>query len=213
MLGELISGVTGLLGSKKEGENPFSSLLGTLGSGMASGITSGFTDNLFGKDPAKEALKMADTLYPGTTPYERLTSGGGGAAGAGSAESVSQKGLQAQINQAKRQADLKAQEIKNQKSIADNNNTTAKEVATIAANAKKDTSPVDETIEGATTIGDFVAETHKQHRSWRTMKSQEKRYYSALVKAYGYQKANAIWDKEHATGKFIPGGKGVTGVK
>lgn len=133
MIGQLLAGLLGGQSQQQDKYNPFASLMGTLGSGITSGFTGGFIDSIFGKDPAEEAKRMADMLYPGTTPFERLSAGGGGAAGAGSAESVSQKAMQANINLAKRTSDLKAKEIRNQKSIADNNNLTALEVARINA--------------------------------------------------------------------------------
>lgn len=71
--------------------NPFSDILGSLGSGFGAGASSGLLDKIFGSDPAKDALNMMNTLYPGTTPYERLTAGGGGAANAGAVEEQSKR--------------------------------------------------------------------------------------------------------------------------
>ena len=98
--------------AEEQKKNPFMSIAGTLGSGLMSGVSGGLTDSLFGKDPVDEAARMQNALYPGTTPFERLN-GNGNTSGAGAAESASSKALTAQINQAKRTADLKGKEIKN----------------------------------------------------------------------------------------------------
>lgn len=54
-----------------------------IGAGIGAGIASSVVGGLLEKDPVDEAKRMADTLYPNTTAYERLGAGGGGVAGAG----------------------------------------------------------------------------------------------------------------------------------
>ena len=121
---------------------------------------------------------MADTLYPGTTPFERLSAGGGGAAGAGSAERVSSKALTAQINQAKRTADMKQQEIGNQKTIADNNNKTAIEVANINANAGSK-GFFNDAREGSGSMAEYINESRKATDARRAEEKQRKRWEKA----------------------------------
>jgi len=62
-------------------------IAGSIGSGLGASVGGalggGVINAMLGKpDPADEAKDMMDTLYPGTTPYERLSAGGGGAPGA-----------------------------------------------------------------------------------------------------------------------------------
>ena len=91
-------------GNKAGNSNPFSSILGSVGSSLGAEAGSMLLDNAFGKDPAKEASNMMNTLYPGTTPYERLSNGGGGAASAGATESAAFKQMQTQKSVAETQA-------------------------------------------------------------------------------------------------------------
>jgi len=178
----------------------------TLTTGLNQMITPSAGDN---------AKDIADQIYPGTTPFERLSAGGGGAAGAGATESASSKAMTAQINAATQANLTKQKEIKNTKTIADNNNKTAKEVAQIQAGAKTDTSVVDDAIGGAASTAEYINEERKATDARRAMTKQQKRYYDALEKSYGKEKAKEIWSKENATGKFIPSShkSGVTGTK
>lgn len=76
----------------------FKEIAGAVGSTVGSSVISGITGGLFDKktDAVGEASDMMNALYPGTTPYERLSAGGGGAAGAGSNEANSLRQQQTQ---------------------------------------------------------------------------------------------------------------------
>jgi len=104
--------------------NPFKELMGTIGSGLTAGFTSNAASSLFGgdNDAVDEAARMMDTLYPGTTPFERLSNGGGGAAGAGATESASSKAQKAQLNLANAQIGNERAKIqKDRENVSDTN--------------------------------------------------------------------------------------------
>lgn len=82
--------------------------MGALGSGLGTalgggigGIATGLATNAIFGDATDQASEMQDKLYPGTTPFERLSNGGGGAAAAGASASQADKQMQTQMNIAK----------------------------------------------------------------------------------------------------------------
>lgn len=102
-------------------ESPGASMASGAGDAMWGGVTDGLsqkvTQGIMGT-PAEQAKDMADTLYSGTTPFERLSAGGGGAAGAGATGGAAQSASSIQ----KRKGDQVEK-------INKNNNDTSKEVA------------------------------------------------------------------------------------
>lgn len=111
MLDKILDGIFGK-GQNASADDPFSSIMGTLGSGMLSGATSAMTSNAFGTDAASQSKDVADKLYPGISPWERLHAGGGGVTSAGGAESIAQKALTGQLNTAKRHTDMLRENVR-----------------------------------------------------------------------------------------------------
>lgn len=83
---DFIGGLLGGLGMSFLG-----GAMGGMGQGMGAGVSSGLGsmmgDKWFGAPQPEDSItlssQMMDSLYPGTTPFERLSRGGGGAPSAG----------------------------------------------------------------------------------------------------------------------------------
>jgi hypothetical protein len=165
-------------GSSAGKSNPFSDILGSLGSSLGAGAGAGILNNFFGSDPAKDALDMMDMLYPGTTPYERLSAGGGGAAQAGAQENIALKAMQSQ-------KDMVQMQTKAQKEVAEINKSSAKDVAGINAGIIK---PFPGT------------QINENSKSANWLVKQWKKETSALDRATGW---SSFWNWLNATSKNV----------
>lgn len=73
-----------------------SGIAGTAGSAVVGGLAGQAMDKWFGKDPVDESERMMDRLFPGTTPFERLS---GGAASVSNSGVSSENSKRQQIQQ------------------------------------------------------------------------------------------------------------------
>lgn len=98
------------------------SLLGPIGMGVGGALGSTIGSMFGGKESSGNNLgardnEYMDRVYPGTTPYERLTGGAAGqAASAGNAERLSSRALQQQREAMDKQLQMKQKELDTSKS-------------------------------------------------------------------------------------------------